>query len=127
MREICFILVGDRILRVYFGSRASIPDSRDRWQIIWDHRAEITEIAHSHPGNFLDFSSEDLTTMQAIEAGLGRKLIWSIITQKGFLSRDDGKDTHRTDSPWWLEFMRKLSYDQPKTKAKPIKSRKEDL
>ena len=115
MREVCFILVGDKILRVYFGSRASIPDSRERWQIIWDHRAEITEIAHSHPGTFLDFSGEDLTTMQAIEAGLGRKLIWSIITQKGFLSRDNGKDTHRVDSPWWLEFMRKLSYDQPKT------------
>jgi len=122
MREVCFILVGDRVLRVYFGSRTSIPDSRDRWQLIWDHRGEITEIAHSHPGYFLDFSNEDTTTMQAIEAGIGRKLIWSIITKDGFLSRDDGKDTRRTDSPWWLELLRKLSYGEPKTK-----SRKEDL
>lgn len=27
MREVCFILVGDKILRVYFGSGTSIPDS----------------------------------------------------------------------------------------------------
>ena len=122
MREVCFILVGDRILRVYFGSRTSIPDSLERWQIIWDHRAEITEIAHSHPGNFLDFSNEDLTTMQAVEAGLGRNLIWSIITKDGFLSRTDGKDTPRPDSPWWLELIRKLSYLE-----QPMKSGKEHL
>ena len=122
MREVCFILVGDRILRVYFGSRTSIPDSQERWQIIWDHRAEITEIAHSHPGDFLDFSSEDLTTMQAVEAGLERNLIWSIITKDGFLSRADGKDTPRTDSPWWLELIRKLSYLE-----QPMKSGKEHL
>ena len=121
MREVCFILVGDRILRVYFGSTTSIPDSRERWQVIWDHRAEITEIAHSHPGDFLDFSKEDLTTMQAVEAGLGRNLIWSIITKDGFLSRTDGIDTRRTDSPWWVEFMRKLSYDE-----QSMKSGKED-
>jgi len=122
MREVCFILIGDRILRVYFGSRTSIPDSRERWQVIWDHRAEITEIAHSHPGDFLDFSNEDTTTMQAVEAGIARKLIWSIITKDGFLSRHDGIDKRRTDSPWWVEFLRKLSYDE-----QPTKTRKEDL
>ena len=112
MREICFILVGDRILRVYFGTRASIPDSHERWQIIWDHRNEITEIAHSHPGDFLDFSKEDLTTMEAVEAGIGRTLVWSIITENGFLSRIDGTDTRRSDQPWWVEFLRRLSYDK---------------
>jgi hypothetical protein len=122
MREVCFILVGDRILRVYFGSSASIPDSRERWQIIWDHRGEITEIAHSHPGDFLDFSNEDLTTMQAVEAGIGHKLIWSMVTKSGFLSRNDGKDARRTDSPWWVDFLRKLSYGEQK-----MKLRKDDL
>ena len=72
MREVCFILVEDKILRAYFGSATSIPDNRERWEIIWQHRNEITEVAHSHPGEFLDFSHEDLTTMEAVEAGTGK-------------------------------------------------------
>src|SRR5512135_3264177 len=110
MREVCFILVEDKILRVYFGSSAAIPDERARWEIIWTHRGEITEIAHSHPGEFLDFSWEDLTTMEAVEAGTGRKFAWSIVTREGFLSRRDGRDVRRQDSPWWLDLMRELSY-----------------
>lgn len=110
MREICFILVEDKILRVYSGSASRIPDARERWEIIWRHRCEITEIVHSHPGGFLDFSQEDLTTMQAVEAGTGRLYTWSIVTRTGFLSRKGRRDTHREDVPWWLPFMRALSY-----------------
>jgi hypothetical protein len=124
MREVCFILVEDRILRAYYGSATSIPDNRERWEIIWHHRNEITEIAHSHPGEFLDFSHEDLTTMEAVEAGTGKAFTWSIITKTGFLSRKRGQDTRRDDSPWWLELIRKLSYDEPRT-HKTIKPRKE--
>jgi hypothetical protein len=126
MREMCFILVRDQVLRVYFGLSTRIPDSRERWQLIWDNRAEITEIAHSHPGDLLDFSQEDLTTMEAVEAGIGRKLIWSIITKDGFLSRSDGKDSRRQDSPWWLELMRALSYGELNTR-KTRRKRKEHL
>src|SRR6266853_3282881 len=99
MREVCFILVQDKILRVYFGSTTRIPDNRERWEIIWQHRNEITEIAHSHPGEFLDFSHEDLTTMEAVEAGTGKLFLWSIVTKRGFLSRKGGQDNHREDSP----------------------------
>jgi hypothetical protein len=113
MREVCFILVEDRILRVHFGSATKIPDSRERWEIIWRHRDEITEIAHSHPGEFLDFSHEDLTTMEAVEAGTGKTFTWSIITKTGFLSRNSGQDARRDDSPWWLELMRTLSFHAP--------------
>jgi hypothetical protein len=109
-REVCFILVDDKLLRIYFGSATKIPDSRDRWKVIWQHRHEITEIAHSHPGEFLDFSEEDLTTMQAVEAGTGKALVWSLVTAQGFLSRRDGQQAHREDSPWWLALMRTLSY-----------------
>src|ERR671936_154077 len=112
MGEVCFILVEDKILRVYFGSATRLPDSRDRWETIWQHRNEITEIAHSHPGEFLDFSNEDLTTMEAVEAGTGKAFTWSIITRSGFLSRIGGQDTQREDSPWWLELMRTLSYHE---------------
>lgn len=120
MREVCFILIQDKILRAYFGSATSIPDERERWDIIWRHRDEITEIVHSHPGEFLDFSHEDLTTMQAVEAGTGKSFVWSIVTQSGFLSRSGGLDQRRHDSPWWLDLLRKLSYgpDHPPQKAR---------
>jgi hypothetical protein len=111
MREVCFLLVNDRILRVYFGLATRIPDERERWETIWEHRHEITEIAHSHPGEFLDFSGEDLTTMQAVEAGTGQEFAWSIVTRSGYLSRKGGTDSLRDDSPWWLSLIRQLSYD----------------
>ena len=112
MREICFILVEDKILRVYFGSATKIPDNHERWETIWNHRQEITEIAHTHPGHFLDFSHEDLTTMQAVEAGTGMKYSWSVVTKDGFLCRKNGRDVRREDSPWWLGLIRKLSYNE---------------
>jgi hypothetical protein len=126
MREVCFILVADKILRAYFGSATSIPDERERWEVIWQHRDEITEIAHSHPGEFLDFSHEDLTTMEAVEAGTGKNFTWSIVTETRLLSRENGIDQRREDSPWWLGLIRRLSYDSPLPslgKRKPVESR----
>src|ERR1041385_6987749 len=99
MREVCFILVEDKILRVYFGSATRIPDARERWEVIWQHRNEISEIAHSHPGEFLDFSHEDLTTMEAVEAGTGKQFVWSVITKTRFLSRTAGQDVQRENLP----------------------------
>jgi len=110
MREVCFILVQDKVLRVYFGSATSIPDERERWETIWEYRNEITEIAHSHPGEFLDFSHEDLTTMEAVEAGTGKVFTWSIVTKRRLLSRESSTDRLRNDSPWWLGLIRQLSY-----------------
>jgi hypothetical protein len=120
MREVCFILSGDKLLRVYFGTRASIPDQRERWELIWTHREEITEIAHSHPGNFLDFSHEDLTTMEAVEAGTGKKFIWSIVTKSGFRSRTADGDADRADAPWWLDLIRRLSYGESRRKIETL-------
>jgi hypothetical protein len=126
MREVCFLLVEDKILRVYFGSATSIPDERERWETIWAHRNAITDIAHTHPGEFLDFSREDLTTMEAVEAGTGKTFTWSIVTRTGFLSREDGKDQRREDSPWWLGLIRRLSYGEPRS-HKAIRTRKESI
>ena len=126
MREVCFILVGDKILRAYFGSATSIPDERERWEVIWQHRDEITEITHSHPGEFLEFSHEDLTTMEAVEAGTAKTFTWSIVTETRLLSRRNGKDRIREDSPWWIELIRRLSYDSPLptyTKEKTVSNR----
>lgn len=116
MREVCFLLVADKILRVYFGSATNIPDEKERWDAIWAHRNEITEIVHSHPGEFLDFSREDLTTMEAVEAGTGKAYLWSIITKTGFMSRRGGHKARREDAPWWLDLLRTLSYPEPRPK-----------
>jgi len=126
MREACFLLVEDKILRVYFGSATSIPDEHERWETIWEHRNAITEIAHSHPGEFLDFSLEDLTTMEAVESGTGKAFTWSIVTKGGFLSRKGGKDCLRDDAPWWLSLIRRLSYGEPRAR-KTIRKRKEPI
>jgi len=136
MREVCFILVDDKILRAYFGSATNIPDERERWEIIWAHRHEITEIVHSHPGEFLNFSHEDSTTMEAVEAGTGKAFAWSIVTKTRFISRKGGSDNLRQDSPWWLPLLRQLSYESPHsmltTRRKPqrhktITTRKEPI
>jgi len=110
MREVCFIIAGEQILRIYFGSQTVIPDSRDRWNVLWNHREEITEIAHTHPGGFLGFSQTDETTMEAVEAGTGRSFAWSIVTRAGYLVRDDGKEINPTQDAWWLEPLRELSF-----------------
>lgn len=124
MREVCFLLVEDKILRVYVGSPTRIPDLPERWETIWKHRAEITEIAHTHPGSFLDFSREDLTTMQAVEAGTGKQFLWSIITEDGYLSREAGNDRRRADVPWWLSLIRQLSYGEGRIRRTPRKKEK---
>jgi len=126
MREVCFLLVQDKILRAYFGTATSIPDERERWETIWAHRNEITEIAHSHPGGFLDFSHEDLTTMEAVDAGTGKTFGWSIVTKTGFRSRKAGEDRRREDLPWWLSLIRRLSYGEPR-QHKTIRKRKEPI
>ena len=62
-------------------------------------REEITEIAHTHPGGFLGFSDEDLTTMQAVEAATGKSFTWSIVTEDGYLTRYEGSDSQPDASP----------------------------
>ncbi len=113
MREVCFILTkAGTILRIYYGSEAAIPDARERWETIWEHRADIAEIVHTHPGEMLRFSEEDRTTMEAVEAATGLKFHWSVVTRSGYLSRWGcrGRNRVRKDAPWWLETLRELSF-----------------
>ena len=51
MREVCF-LIGRRGAVLYAdasNSPAALPDSRTRWEAIWEHREELEAIVHSHP------------------------------------------------------------------------------
>ena len=59
-----------------------IPDSDKLWNAIWDNRAQIGGVAHTHPGSGLPGPShEDLTTFMAVEKGLGRPLTWWILSK----------------------------------------------
>lgn len=99
--EVCFLL--DASGTVLWADRsddpAALPDSRTRWEAIWRHRAELAEIAHSHPRGPLRFSTEDETTMAAVDAALGRRLRYAVVTPDAVLRADpaapDGPDVPR--------------------------------
>lgn len=63
----------------------SIPDSRDLWEVLWAHRENLLGVAHSHSGGGVPGPSHtDVTTFAAIDAALGARLIWPIITVDAF-------------------------------------------
>ncbi|MCA9491705.1 MAG: Mov34/MPN/PAD-1 family protein [Myxococcales bacterium] len=62
-------------------SATGLPDSRGLWDVLWEHRAELVGVAHTHPGGGEPVpSTEDVTTFAACEAALGRRLEWWIAT-----------------------------------------------
>lgn len=64
----------------------ALPDSRELWDIIWANRDRLLGFAHSHPGSGTPGPShEDLTTFAAIEAALGKRLVWWITSQDTFV------------------------------------------
>ncbi|MBK7584516.1 MAG: hypothetical protein IPI67_30550 [Myxococcales bacterium] len=89
----------------------ALPDSRRRWEAIWEHRAELEELAHSHPHGPLSFSSEDETTMKALEGALGAELCFSVVSPKGMIRREDGATSgiDTEDEPWWAALLRLAS------------------
>jgi len=59
----------------------AIPDSKNLWDLIWKHREQLGGIGHTHPFTGPSWPSQtDVTTFSAIERGLGKRLIWPIIT-----------------------------------------------
>ena len=59
----------------------SLPDSHDLWDVLWTNRAILLGVAHSHPGGGVPAPSHtDVTTFAAVEAALGVRLIWPIVT-----------------------------------------------
>jgi hypothetical protein len=58
-----------------------LPDSKDLWDYLWETRLTLGGVAHSHPWDGLSFpSNTDVTTFRAIELGLGKRLLWPIVT-----------------------------------------------
>jgi len=59
----------------------SLPDSQDLWAVIWENRKRLGGVAHTHPWKGATHPSHtDVTTFAAVEAGLGRRLLWPIVT-----------------------------------------------
>ena len=90
-------------------SPVRLPDSRARWEAIWSLRAEIEEIAHSHPVGPRAFSAEDESTMEALESALGRPLRFSVVAPDGMIARQGGADALVGDEPWWASLLRLAS------------------
>jgi hypothetical protein len=113
VREVFFVIGrGGAVLWSDAGdSAAALPDRRERWDAIWRLREEIEELAHSHPGGPLGFSHEDETTMEALTAGLGKAVRFSVVAPNGTIVRQNGADAivQVAEEPWWAALMRRAS------------------
>ncbi|HMR76236.1 MAG TPA: hypothetical protein PKD61_14035 [Polyangiaceae bacterium] len=90
-------------------SPSQLPDSRKRWQMIWEHRDELEELSHSHPNGPLAFSREDETTMQALETALGKTLRFSVLAPTGMITKRGDVVATVEDEPWWSSLLRLAS------------------
>jgi len=95
-----------------------IPDSRTLWDVLWEHRERIQGVAHTHPFDGEPWpSNTDVTTFAAIEAALGRRLTWWIVTVQHFGKIEwVGPDRHDyevwsliTAQPAWAHELRRRS------------------
>jgi hypothetical protein len=86
-------------------SAVELPDSASLWSKIWDNRQRLRGFAHTHPGSGLPSpSSADLTTFAAIEAGLGRRLDWWILTKDCAITLYWNKNFKKyMELPWCLQ------------------------
>jgi hypothetical protein len=110
-REVCLLIGrdGDVLWSDESDNPFLLPDSRERWEAIWQLRAELAEVAHSHPEGPLGFSAEDESTMSALTSALGRPLRFSVVAPGGMVARVDGRDVLLSEEPWWAEPLRRAS------------------
>jgi proteasome lid subunit RPN8/RPN11 len=121
MREVFFLIGEDGAVLWSDASDSPVrlPDSRARWEAIWERRAKIAEIVHSHPAGPLAFSREDETTMRALVTALGRPIVFSVVAPRGTVRRNvplgDGERspdelvTDAREEPWWAALLRLAS------------------
>jgi hypothetical protein len=111
MREVCFLIGrGGAILWAdASASPSALPDSRRRWEAIWDLRDELEEIAHSHPAGPAAFSREDATTMAALDSALGKRVRFSVVAPRVTIARAGDQTIEVTPEPWWAALLRLAS------------------
>lgn len=101
-------------------SAVYMPDSRDLWTVLLENRDNVFGVAHSHPGRGEPQPSwTDVTTFSACELGLGKKLLWPIITADRVSFFMNLKHQHKylyervylDQELFWLDKLKELSYD----------------
>ena len=107
-REVFFLIGPEH--RVLWSDTTESPlaltDKRARWEAIWSHRDTLVELCHSHPVGPDGFSAEDATTMEALDAGLGKSLRFSLVTPNGYFVRAGKVDVERAAPPPWVQALR---------------------
>jgi len=99
-------------------SIAYLPDSRTLWDVLWENRSNLVGFAHTHSGNGVPYPShEDVTTFAAIEAALGQRLVWWIVSSNTIVIARHRANTSRLDykvqlykrTHEWVQTLRKES------------------
>lgn len=98
-------------------TNVALPDSRDLWEVIWEHREHVLGFAHSHPGNGVPGPSyTDVTTFSAVELALGKRLDWWITSSDSIIvARWEGpasysyKGFSMDEEPAWVPELRRIS------------------
>lgn len=110
-QEVCFLIgKGGAVLWADAGdSPVALPDSRSRWEAIWDNRDHIEVIAHSHPVGPAAFSAEDASTMEALDAALGTSIQYMVVAPRVTISRTGTTDQEVSPEPWWVALLRLAS------------------
>jgi len=111
MREVCLLIGrGGAVLWSDTSDNAvALVDSRARWEAIWRHRHELEAVVHSHPVGPHAFSHEDETTMDAVDAALGRGLRYVVVSPQGLVVREGGSSIDAGEAPWWVPLLRLAS------------------
>src|SRR5258705_7866805 len=112
MREICILVGRDDAILYADASNSStyLPDSRARWDAIWRHRHELEAIVHSHSVGPEAFSSEDESTMAAIDSALGKAMRYCIVAPRVTIARVGDTPTQKMNpEPWWTGLVRLAS------------------
>ena len=98
-------------------SAVYIPDTRELWNVLWDHRSNLAGFAHTHPGAGIPVPSlTDLTTFLAIEEALGMRLSWWIVSDDNAIEchhlggdRPHYERAVLVREPHWVAPLRELS------------------
>ncbi|MFT3842914.1 MAG: hypothetical protein QM723_38355 [Myxococcaceae bacterium] len=110
-REVCILVsTSGAILWSDAGPSAlALPDTRERWEAIWRNRDDLGWIVHSHPVGPRAFSYEDVTTMDALDAALGRPMRYAVLAPDGLVVREGAQTGESNERPWWCELLRLAS------------------
>jgi hypothetical protein len=111
-REVCLLIgKGGAVLwSDASDSPVALPDSRARWEAIWNLRDELEVIAHSHPVGPAAFSAEDTSTMEALDSALGKSMRYMVVAPTKTIAREGTSNTEDVvPEPWWAALLRLAS------------------